>query len=58
MVFSANLSPIILSKATKNQGFTLALEDKFSEKTQGRQIDPPYVLELRFMKSSSHQGAN
>ena len=58
MVFSANLSPIIISKATKNQGFTLSLEDKFSEKTQGRQIDPPICLRVKIyevIKSSGGQ---
>ena len=32
---------MILLKSTKNQGFTLSLEDTFFEKRQRGQIDPP-----------------
>ena len=31
----------IILKVTKNQGFTLSLEDTFSEKPRGGQIEPP-----------------
>ena len=31
----------IILKVTKNQAFTLSLEDTISEKSQGGQIDPP-----------------
>ena len=31
---------MIILKVTKNQGFTLSLEDTFFEKPQGGQIDP------------------
>ena len=35
---------MIILKVTKNQGFTLPLEDRFFEKPQGDQIDPAAVL--------------
>ena len=38
---------MIILKATKNQSFTLSLEDTFLEKTQGSQTDPPTFLGLR-----------
>ena len=43
MKFSGKISLKIILKVTKNQGFTLALEDTFFEKPQGGggQIDPP-----------------
>ena len=36
MKFSGNMWLMILSKVTKNQGFTLPLEDTFFKKPQGR----------------------
>ena len=52
MKFSGKMCLMIMLKVTKNQGFTLCLEDTFFEKQQGRggggQIDtlPPIVLGL------------
>ena len=41
MKFSEKMWLMIILKFTKNQGFTLSLEDKFFEKPQGvGQIDP------------------
>ena len=39
---------MIRLKVTKNEGFTLSLEDTFLQKPQGGQIDPPA---LRFALS-------
>ena len=36
MKFSGKMCLMIILKATKNQGFTLSLEDTFFEKPQGR----------------------
>ena len=48
MKFSGKMCLMIILKVTKNQGFTLSLEDKFFEKPQGGgQIDPPGILGLR-----------
>ena len=47
MKFSRKMCLMIILKVTKNQGFTISLEDTFFEKPQGRedggggQIDPP-----------------
>ena len=38
---------MIILKVTKNQSFTISLEDTFLEKRQGRQMDPPVFLVLR-----------
>ena len=53
----------IILKVTKNQGFTLSLEDTFFEKPQGGcQIDPPSplappaVLGLKEMRNSFNKG--
>ena len=35
MKFSGNMRLMMILKVTKNQGFTLCLEDTFSEKPQG-----------------------
>ena len=37
---------MIMLKVTKKQGCTLSLENKFLNKPQGRQIDPPFFLGL------------
>ena len=37
---------MIIFKVTKNQGFTLSLENTFLEKPQGGQIYPPAFLGL------------
>ena len=49
MKFSVKMCLLIISKVTKNQGFTLYLEDTFFEKPHGGgdQIDSPAVLGLR-----------
>ena len=51
MKFSGKMCLMIILKVTKNQGFTLFLEDTFFEKPQGGggQIDPPAVLGLKFV---------
>ena len=43
MKFSRNMCLKIISKVTKNQGFTLSLEDTFFQKPlgEGGQIDTP-----------------
>ena len=41
MKFSGKMCLMIILKVTKNQGFTLSLEDIFFEKPQGGQIDLP-----------------
>ena len=42
---------MIILKVTKDQGFTLSLEDKYFEKPQGwGQIDPSAVLGLKIMR--------
>ena len=56
MKFSGNMCLMIILKVTKNQGFTLCLEDTIFKKPQGRgQIDtlPPAVLGLN--KSSTQR---
>ena len=40
MKFSRKILLMTILKVTKNQGFTLSLEDKFFEKPQGGQVDP------------------
>ena len=40
MKFSGKMSFKMILKVTKNQSFTLYLEDTFSEKPQGGQFDP------------------
>ena len=50
MKFSGKMCVKIILKVTKNEGFTLSLEDTFFEKPQGKgcQINsPPAVLGLR-----------
>ena len=50
MKFSGKICLKIILKVTKNQSFTLSLEDTLFEKLQGRmggQIDPPAVLGLK-----------
>ena len=39
---------MIALKVTSNQGFTLSLQDKYLEKSQGGQIDPQAFLGLSF----------
>ena len=47
MEFSEKMQLITIIKVTKNQDFTLSLEDAFSEKTTGRgQIDPSSLLRV------------
>ena len=49
MKFSGKMRLTIILKVTKNQGFTLTLEDKFFEKPRGEgrgEFDPPAVLGL------------
>ena len=49
MKFSGKMWLMIILKVTKNQGFTLSLEDTFLKKPQGGrggQIDPQVVLGL------------
>ena len=41
MKFSGKMCLMIISKVTKNQGFTLSLEDRFFEKPQGVSNGPP-----------------
>ena len=41
MKFSGKMCLKIKLKVTKNQGFTLSLEDIFFEKPLGSQTDPP-----------------
>ena len=41
MKFSGKMYFKIILKVTKNQGFTLSLEDTFFEKPQGDRIDTP-----------------
>ena len=42
MKFSGKMYHMIILKVTKNQDFTLSLEDKFFKKSQGGgQLDPP-----------------
>ena len=51
MKFSGKMCFKIILKVTKNQGFTLSLEDTFFEKPQDGQVDPslnpPAVLGLK-----------
>ena len=46
MKFSGKTCLKIILKVTKNQGFTVSLEDTFFEIPQGGQIDPPPPLYL------------
>ena len=41
MKFSGKMCLKLILKVTKNQGFTLSLEETFFEKPQGGQTDPP-----------------
>ena len=41
MKFSGKMCLKLILKVTKNQGFTLSLEDTFFEKPHGGQTDPP-----------------
>ena len=41
MKFSGKMCFEIILKVTKNQGFTLFLEDTFFEEPKGAQFDPP-----------------
>ena len=52
MRFSGKMWLLIILKVTKKHGFTLSLEDKFLEKSQGGQIDPPAVLGLNVWLAS------
>ena len=47
MKFSGKMCFEIISKVTKNQGFTLSLEDTFFEKPQGGGGQPPGILGLK-----------
>ena len=48
MKFSGKMWLMIILKVTKNQGFTLPLEDIFFEKPQGGgKLNPPAVLGLK-----------
>ena len=47
MKFSGKMYLMIILTVSKNQGFTLSLEDTFFKKPQRSQIDPPAVLRLR-----------
>ena len=49
MNFSRKMCFNIALKITKNQGFTLSLEDTIFEKTPGGQVDPPVVLGLKLL---------
>ena len=42
MKFSEKMCLKIILKVTKNQIFTLSVEDTFFKKSQGGQIDPPF----------------
>ena len=47
MKFLGKMGLMIMLKVTKNQGFTLSIEDAFFEKPQGGgQIDLPAILGL------------
>ena len=49
---------MIILKVTKNQSFTLYLEDTFFEKSHWRrQINPPAVLGLEKWQRRRHWGA-
>ena len=55
MKFSEKMCLMIISKVTKNQSFTLSLEDTFfKKKHRGGQIDPPplAVLGLSLIQSN------
>ena len=53
MKFSRKMCLKMILKVTKNQGFTLSVEDTFFEKPQGWcQIDPP--SRFRVKKSQFH----
>ena len=53
MKFSGKMCLKIVLKVTKNQGFTLSVEDKFFEKTTGgvKLTLPPAVLGLSFSQA-------
>ena len=47
MKYSGKIGLMIILKVTKNQGFTLSLEDAFLEKLKGGQADPlPQLLRV------------
>ena len=50
MKFSGKMCLMIILKVTKNQGFTLRLEDTFLEKPQGSQFDPLSRFRVKKMK--------
>ena len=48
MKFSGKMCLKIILKVTKNQGFTLSLEDTFFEKLEGgSQFEPPPIRHIR-----------
>ena len=47
MKFSEKMWLMTILKVTKNQGFTLFLENTFLEKPQGVKLTPPAFLELK-----------
>ena len=46
MKFSGKICFKIIVKVTKNQGFTLYLEETFFEKSQEGQFDPPRQIRV------------
>ena len=55
MKFSGKMCLKMILKVTKNQGFTLSLEDTFFEKPQGRgggQIDRPSRFRVKYYSSN------
>ena len=58
MKFSGKMCLMIILKVTKNQGFTLSLEDTFFEKPQGvgGQIDrlPPSLFRVKPLVPGIH----
>ena len=52
MKFSGKMCLKIILKVTKNQGFTLSVEDTFFKKPQGERVKltPPAVLGLNLSK--------
>ena len=56
MKFSGKMCLTIILKVTKNQGFSLTLEDTLLEKPQGGRVilTPPAVLELRPVSKKDH----
>ena len=47
MKFSGKMRLTIILKVTKNQGFSLTLEDTLFEKPQGGQTDPPSRVRVK-----------